>query len=390
MWIPREIFNKIRGLVTQYPILILTGARQTGKTSLFKRHFPEMSFVSLDLPSHAELAEKDPETFLKRFPPPVIIDEVQYAPALFRYLKFFVDQNRDHYGQFLLTGSQKYTLMKNISESLAGRCVLFELDTLSFLEIQNCQKHSDVLTTIVRGGFPELHARTELETDPFYNSYLATYLERDVRSLLKLGQLRDFERFIRVCALRSAQLLNKSELAKDVGISPSTANEWLSVLEASNQIHLLEPWFENKTKSLIKSPKLYFGDSGLLCHLLGITTVEELEKSPLKGAIWESFVFLELKKRFSFSKNPKKLWLWRDRYGLESDFLIHKGGRYELYEAKFSENPNFSDVKSLLKIEKVLGTENIHQISVICRTKIPYPLKENIIATNLLELKVGE
>src|SRR5258708_2013377 len=262
------------------PVVVLTGARQTGKTSTFLRLFPKHAFVSLDLPAEAEQAEKEPGTFLQRHPPPVLIDEVQYAPGLFRHLKGAVDAHRPRNGQFLLTGSQKFTLMKNVSESLAGRADIAELETLSFAEIRPELPQTVLHYPTVRGGFPELHANPDIDGSAFYNSYLVTYLERDVRSLANVGSLRDFERFLRACALRSANLLNKADLARDVGIAPSTANQWLSTLEASGQIVLLEPWFSNRTKSIIKSPKLYLADTGLLCALLNIHSQDTLGQAP--------------------------------------------------------------------------------------------------------------
>ena len=231
MWIPRSIEARLLRSARTRPVVVLTGARQTGKTSTLLRLFPNHQFVSLDLPSEAEQAEKEPEGFLRRHPPPVIIDEVQYAPGLFRHLKARVDAGRALNGRFLLTGSQKFTLMKSVSESLAGRADIVELETLSFGEIRAAIPQTAVETAIVRGGFPELHANPDIDPVAFYNSYLATYLERDVRTLAEVGSLRDFERFLRACALRSANLLNKADLARDVGIAPSTANRWLSVLE---------------------------------------------------------------------------------------------------------------------------------------------------------------
>ena len=186
----------------------------------------------------------------------MIIDEVHYAPGLFRHLKAAVDAHRGRRGQYLLTGSQKFTLMKGVSESLAGRADIVELETLSLREILKALPGTGIDSAIVHGGFPELHANPDIDFVAFYNSYLATYLERDIRSLANVGSLRDFERFLRACALRSANLLNKADLARDVGIAPSTANQWLSMLEASGQVVLLEPWFSNRTKSIVKSPKL--------------------------------------------------------------------------------------------------------------------------------------
>ena len=388
MWIPRQISAKVLTIASQYPALILTGARQVGKTSLLQKLFPEHRLITLDLPSHAELAEKKPEDFFDRFPPPVIIDEVQYAPNLFRHLKIRIDQNRNRYGQYLLTGSQKFTLMKNVSESLAGQCALLELETLSLGEIRQTDRIPD-LEIMVRGGFPELQVRQELETQTFYESYLATYLERDIRSLLKIGQLRDFERFVRACAFRSAQIVNKAELARDVGISPPTANEWLSVLHASNQVLLLEPWFSNKTKGLVKSPKLYLADTGLLCHLLGISSVDELKKSPLLGSIWETFVFSEMRKRQVFSDGKWEIYFWRDLRGLEVDFLIHRGGNFDLIEATLTEQANHGDAVGLKRVAKVLGEKNVRSMSLVCRTANSYPIETNLNAIPIGEWRSG-
>ena len=385
MWIYREISDRIKDVVATYPAILLTGARQVGKTSLLQKLYPNYSFVTLDLPSNASIAENNPDEFLERYPPPVIIDEIQYAPKLFRYLKIYIDKNRKKYGQFILTGSQKFTLMENVSDSLAGRCAILELDALGYSEILSVKAVSEV-ESIVEGGFPEIQSRPELNRNIFYQSYLSTYLERDVRTILNVGQLRDFERFIRACALRNAQMLNKAELARDVGISPTTANEWLSVLQSSNQIILLEPWFNNKTKSLSKSPKLYLAEVGFLCYLLGIDTVNDLAKSPLKGAVWETFVLSELRKK-QFLKNGKiDIWMWRDNRMLEVDFLIHKGGIFNLFEAKYSEHPSNRDADNIIKVSSILGEKNVENKVIVCRAKQTYPLFDDIEAVPVTDI----
>src|SRR6202167_5032959 len=336
MWIPRAVDPRLQRSAKTRPVVVLTGARQTGKTSTCLRLFPKHAFVSLDLPAEAEQAEKEPGTFLQRHLPPVIIDEVQYAPGLFRHLKVAIDAHRTRNGQFLLTGSQKFTLMKNVSESLAGRADIVELETLSFSEIREALPNTELETAVVRGGFPELYAIPDIDSVAFYNSYLATYLERDVRALANVGSLRDFERFLRACALRSANLLNKADLARDVGIAPSTANQWMSILEASGQIVLLEPWFSNRTKSIVKSPKLYMADTGLLCALLNIRTEKSLRQSPSAGAVWETFVFAQLRARERNAGRTGSLFFWRDRTR-EVDFVVDIAGHLELLEAKWTE-----------------------------------------------------
>jgi len=365
--------------------VVLTGARQTGKTSTFRRLFPEHEFVSLDLPTEAEQAEKEPQSFLRENPAPVIIDEVQYAPGLFRYLKVAVDAARNRHGQFLLTGSQKFTLMKSVSESLAGRADIVELETLSLAEIQAALPKTTPESAVIRGGFPELHADPDIDHVAFYNSYLATYLERDVRSLANVGSLRDFERFLRACALRSANLLNKADLARDVGISPSTANHWLSVLEASGQVVLLEPWFSNRTKSIVKSPKLYVSDTGVLCALLNIRSLDELRQSPAAGAVWETFVFAQLRARERRMGRVGGLFFWRDRTR-EVDFVVDAAGKLELYEVKWNEVPTVGDTVNLEFVRKVVGESRIASGAVVCRTSKSHPLGNRFRALPVTDL----
>jgi uncharacterized protein len=388
MWIPREIESRLRRSARTRPAVVLTGARQTGKTSTLRRLFPERAFVSLDLPTEAAQAEHEPDAFLARHPAPAIIDEVQYAPALFRHLKTAIDRHRSRHGQFLLTGSQRFTLMKGVAESLAGRADILELETLSIAEIQAARPETAVDAAVVRGGFPELHANPEIDAATFYNSYLATYLERDVRSLANVGSLRDFERFLRACALRSANLLNKADLARDVGISPSTANQWVSVLEASGQIVLLEPWFSNRTKSIVKSPKMYFADTGLLCALLNVRSVAELRQSPAVGAIWETFVFAQLRARERRAGRTGSLFFWRDRTR-EVDFVADAGGRLELFEAKWTELPSGSDAVNLEFVRDIVGRSRVAGATVVCRAGHSVPLGHGLRATPVTSLDRG-
>lgn len=379
MWIPRDVEGRVRRSARTRPVVVLAGARQTGKTSTLRRLFPKHAFVTLDLPSEAEQAEKEPQAFLERHPPPVIFDEVQYAPALFRHLKARVDAQRSRNGQFLLTGSQKFSLMSGISESLAGRADIVDLETLALREIRAVESEVGLEDIIVRGGFPELHANPDIDTTTFYSSYIATYLERDVRSLTQVGSLRDFERFLRACALRSANLLNKADLARDVGIAPSTANQWLSILEASGQVALIEPWFSNRTKSIIKSPKLYFRDSGLLCALLNITSVAELRRAPAVGAIWETFVFAQLRHRERRAGRHASLFYWRDR-SREVDFVAERGGRLELYEAKWTELPRAADAVNLEFVRRVVGPTPVDRSQIICRAAHTFPVTDTVQA----------
>ncbi len=298
---------------------------------------------------------------------------MQYAPGLFRHLKAEVDKKRTAYGRFLLTGSQKFTLMKSVSESLAGRADIAELETLSFAEIGGALPGMGVEEAVVRGGFPELYANLDIDLVAFYNSYLATYLERDVRALANVGSLRDFERFLRASALRSGNLLNKADLARDVGVAPSTANQWLSILEASGQVVLLEPWFSNRTKSIVKSPKLYLADTGLLCSLLNIRTEEDLRNSPSVGAVWETFVFAQLRARERLAGRTGSLFFWRDRTR-EVDFVVDAGGRIELFEAKWTELPDIGDTANLEFVREAVGKDHVTGGAVVARPHNAFPL----------------
>ena len=385
MWIDREISAQLRTAAASRPAVVLTGARQTGKTSLLRRLFPQHHFVSLDLPSEAELADKDPQSFFERHPPPLIIDEVQYAPRVFRYIESMVDAKRRVYGRFLLSGSQRFSLMQEVSDSLAGRTAIFDLGPLSAHEISTSLQGFSIESLVLRGGYPELYQNPDLDAFSFYRSYTATYLERDVRTLLNVTSLRDFERMIRACALRTGQLLNKAELARDVGISPSTANQWLSALEASGQVTLVEPWFSNKTRSLVKSPKLYLSDTGLLAAMLNIRTLEDLMRSPMIGAIWETFVFAELRKRETARHEHWSINFWHDRVR-EVDFVIDRGGRFDLYDAKWNSSPSPRDAAAIQFAAKQFGAKNVLRQALICRAPHSYPLTAGIRALPVRDL----
>ena len=375
MWIDRQIEQLLLQRAATRPVVVLTGARQTGKTSLMRRLFPDHGFVTLDLPSEAEQAERDPGTFLARHPPPVVIDEVQYAPGLFRHLKAAVDRDRGRYGAFLLTGSQPLGLMKSVSDSLAGRAAVVALEPLSFAEAKAAHPRLTADEFVVRGGFPELYENPEIDAEGFYRSYMATYLERDLRQFLQVANLRDFERFLRAAALRSAQLLNRADLARDAGIAGSTAGAWLSALEASHQLMLLEPWFANPTKTLVKRPKLYVRDPGLAAFLCGVQTVEALRASPLVGALWETLVCAEIRRAQSNRHGGWDFHFWRDR-SREADFLLHRAGTFRLADAKWTEHPNARDAGPLRAIAGALPAGAVRSLSVFCRAPNAYPLDE--------------
>lgn len=368
----RTITDSIQRLAKQFPAIVVTGARQVGKTTLLRSVFPEHHYVSLDLPSLAEAAENEPESFLSSHPAPLIIDEVQYAPKIFRFLKSRIDESRHQMGRYILTGSQKFPLMKEVAESLAGRAAILELECLSLTEVGS---QTDWVRILSRGMYPELWRQPHLRAGDFFSSYLATYLERDVRQILNVSNLRDFERLLRAAATRSGQLVNRTDLARDVGVSAKTVGEWLGVLQASNQLFFLEPFFENVGKRLIKSPKLYFHDTGLLCFLLGLDE-ESLSRSPLLGAIWETFVYSELRKQVHLpEKQSQTLWFYRDAQGREIDFLRVHHAHIDLFECKWAEQPDERWFKPLQETHQHLGGSRAHHPGkriLVCRTPTNY------------------
>ena len=384
----REIATAVLRLAAHFPAVVVTGARQTGKTTLLTRLFPGHHYVSLDLPAQAQLAEEDPRSFLLQHPPPLLVDEVQYAPNLFRHLKVEIDGNRDANGQFILTGSQKFSLMKEVSDSLAGRCGVLELEGLSIEELGDAfhdrERREGIAGILVRGFMPQLWKDPDMRPTDYFSSYQATYLERDVRQLLNVSSLRDFDRFMRASVVRTGQLLNRTELSKEVGISNKTAAEWLSVLQASNQITLLEPYFANVGRRLAKTPKLYFNDVGLLCFLLGLNR-DSVMDSYLIGAIWETFVFGELRKYLSATAPEASLWFYRDQ-SREVDFVVEKDDRLTLAEAKWKELPGRKDFQRLLAVQPLLRAARLPAL-VLCRTGDSFPVAKDMLAVNALRMR---
>jgi len=366
VWIPREIAGHLELAAKQRPALLVTGSRQCGKTSLLERTFPSHGYVSLDLPSVAEEAESG-EGFLARHPPPIIVDEVQYAPGLFRYLKHAIDQHRERNGQFLLTGSQKFPLMQGVSDSLAGRVAVVELHSLSLAELERwsgTQAGGERFWQwTFAGGYPELHA-SDLAPGRFYSDYVTTYLERDVRQVLNVRSLRDFDRFLRLCAVRTGQLLSMNALASDIGVSPNTVRSWLSVLEASGIIVLLEPYYRNLGKRLVKTPKLYFLDTGLACFLAGFRALDDLRDSALLGAFFETQVLAQIVRWYANRGLPPAVYFFRDHHGNEVDFVIPVGERLKLVEAKLSETPE-SQPRGFQEVERALPPGGVISRTVI-------------------------
>jgi predicted AAA+ superfamily ATPase len=354
MWIERDYSEKIKEAVNTRPVILLTGIRQAGKSSLLQRLYPNAEYVTLDRILLAEEAEENPTSFLNRFKEQVIIDEIQYSPSIFRDLKIKVDIERNIKGKWILTGSQQFVLMQHVRESLAGRVRILNLGTLSAKELNRTTLLKNKKELLWKGGFPELWAE-KLDAKDFFQDYIQSYLERDLKQILNVSNLRDFRRFLFLLAVRAGQLLNYSEISNEIGVAVNTVKAWVNATEVSGLIILLPPYYNNLGKRIIKAPKLYFVDNGLLCALLNIDSLDALEKSPHLGNIWENFVLSEfIKEGFLTGKD---LFFFRDTNGNEIDFVIEKKGVVFLVEAKYSERPNpaklnFSKIAPLFK-EKV-------------------------------------
>lgn len=378
--IARLLEPAIQAGFKQFPAVVLTGARQVGKTTLARWLLPEATYVTLDDPASAEAARLSPDQFLTALTRPAILDEIQYAPELFRHLKLVIDRQRQP-GSFLITGSQGFPVMAGVSESLAGRAAIFTLPTLSIAEIYPRASRTEADDLLWRSGFPELWQRRDLDRNLWLASYVTTYLERDVRAVLNVGDLRDFDRFLRAAALRAGQLLSYSEFARDVGIAPNTAKRWLSVLEASQQVFLLEPYHRHRTKRLVKAPKIYFCDTGLLCFLLGFREPADLFAHQLWGAVWENFVVSEARKRLLDTGRMPALWFWRTAHGDEVDLLIETAPeRFFVVESKATERVTSRDLKGVLRLREEYGNGSVTAARVACRTGVAYPLEAPVDA----------
>ena len=375
---------------------MVTGARQVGKTTLLKEAAGGgRRFVSLDDLAMRELARRDPKAFLSAYAPPVTIDEIQYAPQLLPHIKAMIDESPDICGRFWLSGSQQFHLMKNVSESLAGRVAIITLggiaqgeelgrndddifDVKAMFGVGNrFEGIEGVFSRIHRGSFPALVSKKVKNWERFYRSYLNTYVERDVRDLSRVADEYRFLVFVRAAAARTGQLLNLSELARDVGVSVPTAKDWLGILKTSNLVYLLQPYFRDVTSRIVKTPKLYFTDTGFCCYLLGWDSPKTLMNGAMAGAMLETFVADELLKRYWNRGREPRLYFYRDRVGTEIDFLIEQNGVLEPVEVKRATNPGIGDIKAFAKVSS-LGIP-LGKGAVVCPTAYAMPLSEDVM-----------
>lgn len=350
--IQRQIVGIINELSSKFPVIALTGPRQSGKTTLLKNTFPDYQYVSLEDIDNRDFAQNDPKGFLKLYREKVIFDEVQRVPHLFSYLQTIVDERR-LMGQFILSGSQNFQLLQNITQSLAGRVALFKLLPFDFTELRNVNLlPNDYPDLLVKGAYPALYDR-QIPSNVFFANYIQTYIERDAVELIHIRELRQFRSFLGLCAGRIGQLLNINALANECGISQPTAKAWLSVLESSYITFQLPPYFKNFSKRIVKSPKLYFYDTGLACHLLGIKTSTDLLHNPLKGSLFENLIIAEFYKQNEHRYQHQDFYFWRDSNGNEVDLLRPEGMTFDIFEIKSSQTILSDQFKGLKFLQEI-------------------------------------
>ena len=358
-----------------FPAVVLTGPRQSGKTTLLKHLFGKTHHhVSLELPDVRAAALADPRGFLAVHPPPVIFDEIQYCPDLLMYVKEVIDAHRSRRGQYLLTGSQNMLLLERVTESLAGRAAILRLLPLSFRETlgtpealmpwENHRRKRSVHLSIeslwhqlLRGSYPELAVEPERGFKLWHGSYMQTYIERDIRLVRQIGDLAVFQNFLRSLAARSGQLINLSDISRDLGAAVNTLKIWLSVLEASHQVVVLRPYFANVGKRLVKTPKVYFTDTGTLCYLSGLKDPDHAAAGPLAGAIFETAVLTEIIKTFVHRGDEPEVYFWRTSTGSEVDFIVQVEGRLIPIEVKLSATLHPSMAGSIVAFQKDIGAK---------------------------------
>jgi len=354
--IVRQIAPILLSALRRFPAVVITGPRRSGKTTLLRTALPHAQYVLLEDPDIQDRVRRDPRAFIESLRPPIIFDEIQNTPQLLDYVRTLVDASPRKMGQWFFTGSQEAPLMQGITESMAGRAAILQLLPFSLAETSKADP--------LLGGFPEvvLHPRGR---ELWFASYLQTYIERDVRLISNVRDLPTFRRFLSLLASRHGQMLNRSDLAAPLGVSVPTISEWVRILEITGQIILVPPYFENFGKRLVKSPKVYWGDTGLACHLLGIQSQAELERSPFWGSIFEGFIASEILKSQINRGERKELYYFRDQQGLEIDFVVPQpNARFWLVEAKVSKTVQPSMAAPMLSLASVTGKRATRRIVV--------------------------
>jgi len=359
--IQRELAEKIKWMATKMPVISITGPRQSGKTTAAKMCFPDYDYVNLENPDTLEDAKSDPRLFLTRHTKGLIIDEIQLFPALFSYIQTISDENNKP-GEFILTGSQNFLLSAKISQSLAGRVFITHLLPFSFSELQNAGYKLDSCSeSIFKGFYPRIYDK-DIEPEMFYPSYIQTYTERDIRQIVNVSNLFLFQKFMRLAAGRAGQLINFSSISVELGIDLKTVQSWFSILETSLIVFFLQPHFQNFSKRLLKTPKLYFYDTGLVCSLLGIKKQEDLDFHWAKGALFENLIISDLMKNYFNRAETPPLYFWRDNTGNEVDCLIDESHWMKSVEIKSSSTVNADFFKGLNYYKNLNGNSRPYLI----------------------------
>lgn len=357
-YIRRAIQPALKNALNIFPVVSLCGPRQSGKTTLCRMEFPEMQYVNLEDYSTRTFAEEDPNGFLKQFRNGVIIDEAQLVPELFNQIQVIVDEDRfkgNMARKFILTGSSNFSLLPTLRQSLAGRTGMYFLLPLSCRELEDAGRKEKVEDYILKGGYPAVWDNPEIYRSDILNNYIETYVERDVRRLMEVKDLKKFSTFLRLCAARTGSELNKSSLAVELGISIPTIERWISVLEASFVIYLMQPWAENIGKRLTKTPKLYFTDTGIVCTLLGIKKTDHLMGHPLRGALFENLVISNVLKDIYNHGERETLYFYRDKTGREIDLIREDCGKIEAVEIKAGNTFNNDYFRNIRYLKSIVG-----------------------------------
>lgn len=376
MYIKRLLTPFIKKLIKQFPAVLLSGCRQSGKSTLLTKNFPEYTYVTLDDIQARDTAKTDPKAFLDFYKAPVIIDEIQNAPDLLSYIKIEIDNNRKKKGQYIFTGSQQFALVADIHESLAGR---LGMATLTPIAIQELNKTKSWIDYSLHGLYPELAADSKLEPKLWYSAYIESLLNKDIRDNLKKEHLGTYDRFIKLLATRCGQELVYQDLSKELGVSNLTIQSWISLLERSQIIFLLQPYYKNLGKRLVKSPKLYFLDTGLVSYLSGNTNKEIIQQGPMAGALFENFVTAEIYKYFCNRGIKPPLYHFRDSQGVEVDLILEYENKYLLFEIKTTMTPKKDHASGLEKVSKLIPDA---KAMILCNTKEEVPLMDKITAAH--------
>lgn len=375
MYIHRSIVDHLRELEQYFPVLNITGPRQAGKTTLLKHLYPDYQYLSLEDPDLRQRAQEDPRGFLRKYQQRVIFDEAQRVPALFSYLQALVDEDRQP-GRFILSGSQNFLLSQEINQSLAGRVGVVRLFPLDFAELRAEDRlPTDYETAIFQGFYPAQYD-TGIPPRLFYPSYVATYLERDISGLVNAANLSLFQRFLQVCATFAGQLLNHAAMAKIVGVSVPTIQRWISVLEQSYLIFRLSPYHRNFGKRMIKSPKLYFYDTGLLCYLLGMQGKQDVQNYYQLGALFENLVVAERTKQAAHAGAPARLFFYRDSNQVEVDLLEEKGNHITLTEIKAARTVFSKQLKGLHRVAQLIKDQHVQSQLIYGGEESDFSLQE--------------